>query len=128
MLVKLSIKKGLAEVDSLGGLDYMDDGTPIEIRITIDRTQRNISFDFTGTGPEVWGNLNTPRAVTSSAIIYVLDVAHVGLHDLKAQIAANQKGVELIREMIEHQGLEVVQAYMGHIQDNAEEAVRRFGP
>ena len=46
------------------------------------------------------------------------------LYDLKAQVAANQKGVELLREMIAHYGLEVVQGYMGHIQRNAEEAVR----
>ncbi len=45
--------------------------------------------------------------------------------DLRAQIAANQKGVEELHRMVAHFGLEVVQAYMGHVQDNAEEAVRR---
>ncbi|MFC0170385.1 hydantoinase B/oxoprolinase family protein [Pseudoduganella danionis] len=45
--------------------------------------------------------------------------------DLRAQVAANQKGVEELRKMVAHFGLEVVQAYMGHVQDNAEEAVRR---
>jgi 5-oxoprolinase (ATP-hydrolysing) len=45
--------------------------------------------------------------------------------DLKAQIAANEKGVQELRKMVEHFGLEVVQAYMGHVQDNAEESVRR---
>ncbi|MGV7206470.1 hydantoinase B/oxoprolinase family protein [Oxalobacteraceae bacterium A2-2] len=47
------------------------------------------------------------------------------LADLRAQVAANQKGVEELRKMVAHFGLEVVQAYMGHVQDNAEEAVRR---
>ena len=47
------------------------------------------------------------------------------LADLQAQIAANQKGVEELLKMVEHFGLDVVQAYMGHVQDNAEEAVRR---
>ncbi|MET0661252.1 MAG: hydantoinase/oxoprolinase family protein, partial [Steroidobacteraceae bacterium] len=47
------------------------------------------------------------------------------LADLRAQIAANQKGVEEIRNMVTHFGLSVVQAYMQHVQDNAEEAVRR---
>ena len=47
------------------------------------------------------------------------------LADLRAQIAANQKGVEEVRKMIEHFGLGVVQAYMRHVQNNAEEAVRR---
>ena len=47
------------------------------------------------------------------------------LADLRAQIAANEKGAEEVRHMIGHFGLDVVQAYMGHVQDNAEEAVRR---
>ncbi len=45
--------------------------------------------------------------------------------DLKAQIAANEKGVQELRRMVEQFGLDVVQAYMGHVQDNAEESVRR---
>ncbi|MES2899397.1 MAG: hydantoinase B/oxoprolinase family protein [Pseudomonadota bacterium] len=45
--------------------------------------------------------------------------------DLRAQIAANQKGVDELRKMVAHFGLDVVQAYMGHVQDNAEESVRR---
>jgi 5-oxoprolinase (ATP-hydrolysing) len=45
--------------------------------------------------------------------------------DLKAQIAANEKGVQELRKMIGHFGLDVVHAYMGHVQDNAEEQVRR---
>jgi 5-oxoprolinase (ATP-hydrolysing) len=47
------------------------------------------------------------------------------LADLRAQIAANQKGVDEVGKMIHHFGLDVVQAYMRHVQDNAEEAVRR---
>lgn len=47
------------------------------------------------------------------------------LADLKAQIAANEKGVQELRKMVEQFGLPVVQAYMGHVQDNAEESVRR---
>ncbi|MFG2556402.1 hydantoinase B/oxoprolinase family protein [Streptomyces sp. NPDC048581] len=47
------------------------------------------------------------------------------LADLRAQIAANQKGVDEVARMIENFGLAVVQAYMRHVQDNAEEAVRR---
>jgi 5-oxoprolinase (ATP-hydrolysing) len=45
--------------------------------------------------------------------------------DLRAQVAANQKGVDELRRMVAHFGLDVVRAYMGHVQDNAEEAVRR---
>jgi len=45
--------------------------------------------------------------------------------DLQAQIAANEKGVQELRRMVEHFGLDVVRAYMRHVQDNAEESVRR---
>ena len=45
--------------------------------------------------------------------------------DLKAQIAANEKGVQELRKMVTQFGLPVVKAYMGHVQDNAEESVRR---
>jgi 5-oxoprolinase (ATP-hydrolysing) len=44
--------------------------------------------------------------------------------DLRAQIAANEKGVQELHAMIDHFGLATVQAYMGHLQANAEESVR----
>ncbi|MBC7781356.1 MAG: hydantoinase B/oxoprolinase family protein [Proteobacteria bacterium] len=47
------------------------------------------------------------------------------LADLRAMIAANQKGVTELARMVEEFGLDVVHAYMVHVQDNAEEAVRR---
>jgi 5-oxoprolinase (ATP-hydrolysing) len=47
------------------------------------------------------------------------------LADLKAQIAANEKGVQELRKMVAQFGLDVVRAYMRHVQDNAEESVRR---
>ena len=47
------------------------------------------------------------------------------LADLRAQIAANEKGVQELQKMVTQFGLDVVQAYMGHVQDNAEESVRR---
>jgi len=45
--------------------------------------------------------------------------------DLGAQIAANETGVNEVRKMLDHFGMDVVQAYMIHVQDNAEESVRR---
>ena len=45
--------------------------------------------------------------------------------DLRAQLAANEKGVQELKKMVAEFGLEVVQAYMRHVQDNAEESVRR---
>lgn len=47
------------------------------------------------------------------------------LADLRAQVAANQKGAEELKKMCQHFGLDVVKAYMTHVQNNAEEAVRR---
>jgi 5-oxoprolinase (ATP-hydrolysing) len=45
--------------------------------------------------------------------------------DLKAQIAASARGVAELHRMVRHFGRDVVEAYMRHVQDNAEEAVRR---
>ena len=45
--------------------------------------------------------------------------------DLGAQVAANEKGAQELRKMVAHYGLDVVRAYMRHVQDNAEESVRR---
>jgi 5-oxoprolinase (ATP-hydrolysing) len=47
------------------------------------------------------------------------------LADLQAQIAANEKGREELLAMVDRYGLDVVRAYMQHVQDNAEESVRR---
>jgi 5-oxoprolinase (ATP-hydrolysing) len=46
--------------------------------------------------------------------------------DLKAQVAANRRGAAELGRLVEESGLPVVEAYMGHVQDNAEEAVRRL--
>lgn len=95
---ELSIRNLLKEVAKTHGtelwaLDHMDDGelcgqlrcpsllltsvvppagSPIELRITIDPEQGSAIFDFEGTGPEVQGNHNCPKSVSSSAIIYCL--------------------------------------------------------
>ena len=47
------------------------------------------------------------------------------VNDLKAQIAANEKGVQELHKMVAQFGLDVVHAYMHHVQDNADESVRR---
>src|SRR5262249_11256141 len=47
------------------------------------------------------------------------------INDLKAQIAANEKGVAELRKMVAQFGKGVVHAYMAHVQDNAAESVRR---
>uniref|UniRef100_A0A5F8H024 5-oxoprolinase, ATP-hydrolysing n=1 Tax=Monodelphis domestica TaxID=13616 RepID=A0A5F8H024_MONDO len=52
--------------------DHMDDGSPICLLVKIDPVKGSAIFDFSGTGPEVCGNLNAPRAITLSALIYCL--------------------------------------------------------
>src|SRR5262249_10687423 len=64
------------------------------------------------------------RALLSSGNYPVRNVQQ-NIADLQAQIAANEKGVQELRRMVAHFGLDVVRAYMRHVQDNAEESVRR---
>jgi len=56
---------------------------------------------------------------------YPVRNVHQNVADLKASIAANEKGVQELHKMVSHFGLDVVEAYMQHVQDNAEESVRR---
>ncbi|KAL1882915.1 hypothetical protein Daus18300_000553 [Diaporthe australafricana] len=56
----------------LKAVDYMDDGTPLALKVTINGEDGSAKFDFTGTGPEAFNNLNTPSAVMYSGIIYCL--------------------------------------------------------
>jgi 5-oxoprolinase (ATP-hydrolysing) len=64
------------------------------------------------------------RALLSSGKYPARNVEQ-NIADLQAQIAANEKGVQELRRMVAHFGLDVVRAYMRHVQDNAEESVRR---
>ncbi|ERN07735.1 hypothetical protein AMTRI_Chr08g204740 [Amborella trichopoda] len=52
--------------------DYMDDGSIIHLKLTIDGIKGEAIFDFEGTSPEVHGNWNAPEAVTTAAVIYSL--------------------------------------------------------
>ncbi|KAB8346350.1 hypothetical protein FH972_023394 [Carpinus fangiana] len=75
---KLSVNNLLKDVakrfegKDLTAVDYMDDGSPIKLKVSIDAEKGEAIFDFEGTGPEVYGNTNAPEAVTYSAIIYCL--------------------------------------------------------
>ncbi|KAH8812622.1 5-oxoprolinase [Xylogone sp. PMI_703] len=75
---EIAVRRLLRETyEKVGGqpleaIDYMDDGSPIQLKITIDPVNGVADFDFTGTGPEVYGSTNAPTSVTYSAIIYVL--------------------------------------------------------
>ncbi|WP_337303166.1 hydantoinase B/oxoprolinase family protein [Sphingomonas sp. MMO-176] len=54
-----------------GAFDYtMDDGTPLRVRVAIDRPNRVAKIDFTGTGAASGGNFNAPPAVTRAVVLY----------------------------------------------------------
>ncbi|KAI5460706.1 hydantoinase [Mariannaea sp. PMI_226] len=56
----------------ISAVDYMDDGTPIQLKVTINAEDGSAEFDFNGTGPQVFGNWNAPPAICNSAVIYAL--------------------------------------------------------
>lgn len=62
----------MQEVDTVTAEDFLDDGTKIRLSVEINRKTGSAVFDFTGTGHEIYGNLNAPPAVTASAVIYCL--------------------------------------------------------
>lgn len=74
---EMAVRSLLKEVAQKSGQkleaeDFMDDGSRICLSVAIDPSQGSATFDFTGTGCQVWGNTNAPRAVSLSAIIYCL--------------------------------------------------------
>ncbi|KAI6004378.1 cytoplasmic protein [Pisolithus orientalis] len=56
----------------LSAVDYLDDGTPIQLKVEIDEKEGAAILDFEGTGYEVRGNLNSPVSVVHSAVIYCM--------------------------------------------------------
>ncbi|KAI9566119.1 Hydantoinase B/oxoprolinase [Boletus coccyginus] len=73
-----SVRNLLVEVAKRAGsrvltsVDYLDDGTPIQLRVEINEETGSAVFDFEGTGCEVRGNLNSPISVVHSAVIYCM--------------------------------------------------------
>ncbi|XP_033609037.1 5-oxoprolinase isoform X3 [Cryptotermes secundus] len=66
---KVHQRSGVSELEAE---DFLDDGSPIRLKISIDIQQGTAVCDFSGTGYELWGNCNAPRAITLSALIYCL--------------------------------------------------------
>lgn len=58
LLKRLAHDRGGEEISAV---DYMDDGTPIKLKVTINRENGSAVFDFTGTGPEVYGTFVPSR-------------------------------------------------------------------
>lgn len=69
-LLKLAYKKFKGK--ELKAVEYLDDGTALALTISIDPETGDAVFDFTESGDEMYGNLNAPKAIVYSAILYVL--------------------------------------------------------
>lgn len=67
-----SPKFGAGDSVTIEEEDYMDDGSVIHLKLTIDPHKGEANFDFSGTSPEVYGNWNAPEAVTAAAVIYCI--------------------------------------------------------
>lgn len=62
----------VAGVEPLTATDYLDDGTPMTVTIRIDAETGTATYDFTGSGPQIWGNYNCPISICHSSIIYTI--------------------------------------------------------
>lgn len=67
-----SPKFGAGDFVTIEEEDYMDDGSVIHLKLTINPHKGEANFDFSGTSPEVYGNWNAPEAVTAAAVIYCI--------------------------------------------------------
>ncbi len=63
---------GDKEEIKLQAKDYLDDGSEINLMLSVNKKGGNATFDFSGTSKQLLGNLNVPKAVTRSAILYCL--------------------------------------------------------
>ncbi|KAK2023308.1 hydantoinase B/oxoprolinase [Colletotrichum zoysiae] len=63
-----SVSRRLAD----NATDHLDDGTPMRVRVTADPATGSAVYDFSGSGPQTWGNYNCPVAICHSAIIYTV--------------------------------------------------------
>ncbi|EMD36426.1 hypothetical protein CERSUDRAFT_115440 [Gelatoporia subvermispora B] len=61
-----------AGTNVLSSIDYLDDGSPIKLKVTINEDDGSAELDFEGTGCEIRGNLNSPISVVHSAVIYCM--------------------------------------------------------
>lgn len=58
--------------EPLTATDYLDDGTPMSVTISINAETGGALYDFSGSGPQMWGNYNCPISICHSSIIYTI--------------------------------------------------------
>jgi len=72
---KLAAERGT----HLQAVDYMDDGSPIALTVTVDAETGGATFDFEGTGESIVGNVNVPKAVANAAITYCVSSSSLAM-------------------------------------------------
>jgi len=75
MLDNFAEQKCKISKDQIGSVyseDFMDDGSKIALKITFNRRTKKCEFNFNGTSSQVYGNINTPKSIVYSSIIYCL--------------------------------------------------------
>jgi 5-oxoprolinase (ATP-hydrolysing) len=68
---EISVRCAIANLKDGSFTSRLDDGSQIQVAITIDRNNRNAKIDFTGTSPQLSNNFNAPSAVCKAAVLYV---------------------------------------------------------
>jgi 5-oxoprolinase (ATP-hydrolysing) len=66
-----SVRRVLDRIGDGAFIYTMDDGSPLAVRVAVDRATRSAVVDFTGTGPQRADNFNAPPAVTRAVVLYV---------------------------------------------------------
>jgi 5-oxoprolinase (ATP-hydrolysing) len=66
-----SVRRAIANLKGGSFTSKLDDGSQIQVKITIDQHSRNAKIDFTGTSPQLSSNFNAPSAVCKAAVLYV---------------------------------------------------------
>ncbi len=66
-----SVRRAIANLKDGSFTSKLDDGSQIQVKITIDQHSRNAKIDFTGTSPQLSSNFNAPSAVCKAAVLYV---------------------------------------------------------
>jgi 5-oxoprolinase (ATP-hydrolysing) len=66
-----SVRRAIAVLKDGSFTNNLDDGSQIQVTITIDRNNRSAKIDFTGTSPQLNSNFNAPSAVCKAAVLYV---------------------------------------------------------
>ncbi|MGO7616432.1 hydantoinase B/oxoprolinase family protein, partial [Rhizobium ruizarguesonis] len=69
-----SVRRLIARLDDAEFTYPMDQGCEIKVRISIDRTKREATVDFTGTSQQQPDNFNAPEPITRAAVLYVFSV------------------------------------------------------